>query len=100
MIGKFAETSSKPEMALMTPAKTDMRKLFNLAQSKYAEAPSLLGQSAEDRNSAVWLAACTIAEDVGHPKELALAYSIKTELIQGLIDMNLTNRLKELEALL
>jgi hypothetical protein len=100
MISKYAGMGSEPETELVTTAKADMQKLFNLSQSKYAAAPSLLGKSAEDRNSAVWLAACTIAEDVGHPKELVLVYSIKTELMQGLIDMNLVNRLKELEALL
>jgi hypothetical protein len=75
---------------------------------RYAAAPTLFGKSVEDKNSAIWLAAYAIAEDVGHPKEVfakliyteVLAKLIHTELLNALVATDLKNRIKALEAVL
>jgi hypothetical protein len=86
---KFAET-----------AEGDTLNHMNLRNSQFSQAASLLGKSAEDRNCAVWLATSTISEDVGHPKQIALALLIQNRLLQGLINLNLAERVKAMEMLL
>jgi hypothetical protein len=85
---------------VIATVKEDTLKHVNLRGSQYSEAPSLLGVSADDKNSAVWLAACTIAKDVGHPKDGGLILIIKVELLRGYIELKLPDRVEALEALL
>ena len=66
---------------------------------RYAAAPTLLGASVLDKNSAVWLAAHAIAEDVGYPRQV-FALLIHGQLLGGLAALNLANRIKALEAVL
>lgn len=66
---------------------------------RYAAASTLLGTSVLDKNSAVWLAAYAIAEDVGYSKQ-AFALLIHGRLLGGLAALNLANRIKALEAVL
>jgi hypothetical protein len=66
---------------------------------RYAAAPTLLGTSVQDKNSAVWLAAHAIAEDVGYPKEI-FALVIHNQLLVSLTALRLANRIKALEAVL
>jgi hypothetical protein len=87
MVGKLG---AKPALAGGTLSCIDFR------NSQYGQAPSLLGASAKDRSSADWLAATAIAEDAGHPKSV-LVYIAHTELLQGLADLKLEDRVKALE---
>lgn len=66
---------------------------------KYAEAPNLVGSSPQDQNSAVWLAATAIARDANYPISI-LIIAISVKLIDGLVAINLANRIKILEAAL
>jgi hypothetical protein len=66
---------------------------------RYAAAPTLLGASVLDKNSAVWVAAHAIAEDVGYPKQV-FALLIHGQLLGGMATLNLANRVKALEAVL
>jgi TPR repeat protein len=80
-------------------AEQDTLNNMDLRGSQYAEAPSLVGESGNDRNGAVWLAACAISEDVDHPKNLLLIVLIKNRLMQGLINLNLGQRIEAIEEL-
>jgi len=66
---------------------------------RYAGARTLLGTSAEDEDSAVWFAARAIAEDVDYPKVI-VAKLMRVKLTQGLVTLDLANRIKALEATL
>jgi hypothetical protein len=66
---------------------------------RYAAAPTLLGKSVQDKNSVVWLAANAIAEDIGHPKQ-AIALLIHGQLLRGLNNLSLANRIRALETVL
>jgi len=66
---------------------------------RYAAAPTLLGTSVQDKNSAVWLAAHAIAKDVGYTKE-RFALLIHNQLLVGLTALDLANRIRALEAVL
>jgi len=90
MAGKV---DAKPAPAAGTLSCIDFR------NAQYGQAPSLLGTSEKDRSSADWLAATAIAEDVGHPKSV-LVYIAHTELLQGLADLQLDDRVKALEEIL
>lgn len=72
----------------------------NLRGSEYGEADSFLGASGWDTSSAVWLAANTIAADVGCPKQGILVMLIQKRLMQGLIELNLPERVRVIETLL
>jgi hypothetical protein len=93
----FEETLGKLDGKSATPGQT--LSCIDFRNSQYAQAPSLLGTSANDRNSAAWLAAAAIAEDVGHPRSV-FVYIVHTELLRGLVDLNLADRIKTLEELL
>jgi hypothetical protein len=72
---------------------------------RYAEAPTLAGTSAEDHNCALWLAARAIVEDTGLPLGTAaekdvLAMPMSLKLSEGLLALDLANRIKALEAVL
>lgn len=80
-------------------AGTELLRGIQRLSLRYAAAPTLLGTSVQDKNSAVWLAAHAIAEDVGYPKE-RFALLIHNQLLVGLTALNLANRIKALEAVL
>lgn len=65
----------------------------------YTGSSSFLGQSVEDKESALWVAACAISEDVGHPKDIFLPLIIKIELMRGIKNLNLAQRVKAMEEL-
>jgi len=65
---------------------------------RYAEAPTLLGQNAEDGNCAVHLAARAIVADADLHEALAPLMVVK--LTEGLLALDLANRIKALEAVL
>jgi hypothetical protein len=72
---------------------------------RYAEAPTLMGTSAKDKNSALWLAASAIVEDAGLSSGTAelkdvLATIMTTKLCEGLFALDLANRIKALEVVL
>jgi hypothetical protein len=96
----FGQMLAKLDPELASTAKHDTLSHLNLRQLQYSKAPTLLGRSADDKNSAVWLAACTIAEDLNHPKDFVLVMFIKIRLTEGLVELNLENRVKALEELL
>jgi hypothetical protein len=86
---------------------TDLMILIQGHSLRYVAAPTLLGKSVEDENSAIWLATYDICEDVGHSKEFAklihtgvLAKLIHTELLSALVATDLKNRIDALEAVL
>jgi hypothetical protein len=66
---------------------------------RYAQAASLLGREANDKNSALWFAARAIAEDAGYPDEV-VAMLMANELGNGLVALDLANRIKTIEAVL
>lgn len=63
---------------------------------RYAEAPTLLGTSADDKNCAVYLAARAIVEDTD--LHIALVPLIRSKLTEGLVALDLANRIQALEA--
>jgi hypothetical protein len=66
----------------------------------YAEATSLLGTSAYDKHTAIWLAAENTAKDLDYPMDVLLTKLIQTQLIRGLANLDLADRVKRLEELL
>jgi hypothetical protein len=66
----------------------------------YAEATSLLGTSAYDKHTVIWLAAENIAKDLDYPMDVLLTKLIQAQLIRGLANLDLANRVKRLEELL
>lgn len=90
----FAEMLSKRDVN--TTGNGTLQALQGLSL-RYAEASTLAGTSTQDRNSALWLAACTIAEDVGYPKDI-FAMLMVGKLMDGLVELDLANRIKALEA--
>jgi hypothetical protein len=83
----------------MRIAGTELLRGIQSLSLRYAAAPTLLGTSVQDKNSAVWLAAHAIAEDIGYPKEI-FALLIHGQLLRGLVASSLANRIKALEAVL
>jgi len=69
------------------------------AYLRYADAPTLLGQSAQDKNSAARLATHAIAKDVGHPGEVFSSLMFG-KLLDGIVALDLANRIAALEAVL
>jgi hypothetical protein len=65
---------------------------------RYAEAPTLIGTSAQDSSCAVHLAARAILEDAG--LHSALAPLMVPKLTEGLVALDLANRIKALESVL
>jgi hypothetical protein len=65
---------------------------------RYAEAPTLIGTSAQDNNCALHLAARAILEDAG--LHAALAPLMVLKLTEGLVALDLAHRIKALEAVL
>jgi hypothetical protein len=83
------------------PAETAEREtlsFINTRGSQLSEAPRLLSNGTEDRNNAVWLAACMISEDVGLPKQIFLITLVQIELLRGFKTLNLAQRVKEIVA--
>jgi hypothetical protein len=96
----YAKMIGKLNAKHTATAKEDLLSHINLRGLQYSEAPSLFGKSAEDRNSAVWLAACTIAEDIDYPKHAFSVLLIQTELMRALVELNIVERVKAIEVLL
>jgi hypothetical protein len=72
---------------------------------RYAEAPTLMGTSAKDKNCALWLAARAIVEDASlslgtAAQSEALASLVRVNLTENLIALDLANRIKALEVAL
>jgi hypothetical protein len=71
---------------------------------RYAGAPSLLGTNEKDETCALGLAARAIAGDADLARTEAERYVlttiVRTQLMESLISLDLTNRIKTLEALL
>jgi hypothetical protein len=72
---------------------------------RYAEAPTLMGTSAKDKNCALWLAARAIVEDAGlslgtAAQSEALASLVMVNLTENLVELDLANRIKALEVAL
>jgi hypothetical protein len=72
----------------------------NLRCSEYRVATSVLGSGAEDTTSALWLAACAIAADVGHSGQAMLVLFIQEQLLQGVMVLRLAQRAGAIETLL
>jgi len=93
----FGETgNTHPEPA--PTAKQDALSYLNASGLKYSKASTLLGKIEDDKNSAVWIAACNIASDLNHPNRQLLVLLIKVRLVEGLVELDLANRVKALEA--
>jgi len=90
----FAEMLNKRKVNTTGDETLDALQGLNIS---YAEAPTLAGTSAQDKSSALWLAARAIAEDAGYPKEVFVTL-LTTKLMDGLIAIDLANRIKALEA--
>jgi hypothetical protein len=80
--------------------KDEILNYVNHRALQYAEAPSLLGTNADDKHTAVWLAAETTAKNVGYPRDVPLTKLIQTHLMEGLVKSDLANRVNRLEELL
>ena len=93
MLGKFEERLRKWKSKRATLS------YLNFHNFEYAKAPTLLGKSPDDRNSAVWLAACAIAEQVNYPNSAVPSLILHTELINGLVAMDVANRIRSLHSL-
>jgi hypothetical protein len=87
------------ELTSVPAAEREMLIYFNLRGSQYGKASKLAGK-AFDRNSAAWLAACAIADEVEHPQEIRLVPLIYARLIKGLINLQLDQRVKAIERFL
>jgi hypothetical protein len=84
------------ELASIPAAEKEMLIYLNLHGSQYGKASKLVGK-AFDRDSAAWLAACAIADEVDHPKEIRLIPVIYARLIKGVINLQLEQRVKAIE---
>ena len=74
--------------------------LISKRELEYAQMPSLLGKTEDDRQSAVSAASSTIAESVGRPKHAVLYMAIRLELLRAFTEMDLVARVKRIEAIL
>ena len=94
----FGESLGNTHPELASTAKQDALSYLNASGLQYSKASTLLGKIEDDKNSAVWIAACNIASDLNHPNRQLLVLLIKVRLIEGLVELNLANRVKALEA--
>jgi hypothetical protein len=86
---------------LDTPAlEADILGLVSIRELEYARATTLLSEKFNDRESAVWLAAFRVAESAGIPDRDILALPIMTALVRSLVDMDLAQRIRRVEACL
>lgn len=62
---------------------------------RYADAPTLLGTNVQDQNCALWLAARAITKDADLHEALTPLFVLK--LSEGLVELDLANRIDALE---
>jgi len=68
-------------------------------ETEYGSAPSLLGNSGDDRECVVWIAACAIAEGVDHAKDDLFVMTAKIRLMEILTIIDFPRRVDIVEAL-
>jgi hypothetical protein len=100
LVRLFAKMSSELDAGAVKTTKDDALNYVNVRCSEYKVAPSVLGSSAEDTTSALWLAASAIAADVGHPRHAMLVLFIQEQLLQGIMVLRLAQRVEAIETLL
>ena len=100
LVRRFAKVSRELDARSAKTTKDDALKYVNLRCSEYSGAPSVLGSSAEETTSALWLAASAIAADVGHPRQPMLVLFIQERLLQGIMELKLAQRVEAIETLL
>jgi hypothetical protein len=86
------------EKTELTSDKSDVLRFIAERELLYAKMPSVLGNDLNDPQSVLSVATNIIAEAVGRPKYLVLLELIRYELLQFFNEMNLRNRVKEIEA--
>ena len=100
LVRRFAKVSRELDARSAKTKKHDALNYVNLRCSEYSGATSVLGSSAEDTTSALWLAASAIAADVGHPRQRMLVLFIQERLLQGIMELRLAQRTEAIETLL
>jgi hypothetical protein len=94
----FAKMAGALNPKLAATAEDDTLNYVERRGSEYWEAAGLLGSGPEDRSSALWLAACTIAADVGNPRQAAPVLIIQNGLLRGLSALKFPERVSRLVA--
>lgn len=85
-----------------TPADIEeiVASLITKRELEYAQVKTLLGDTASEKQSVLWLAAHKIAEQCGHHKDMLFIQIIIRNFLQGLEAMELNQRLKRIETAL
>jgi hypothetical protein len=78
----------------------DLVSLFNARELEYGAAKSLIGETYQDRDTAVRIAATHIASAAGIPARDISVLALATELVGSLNRMELAGRVKKVEAAL
>jgi len=100
LVRRFAKVSRELDAHSAKTKKRDALDYVSRRLSEYSGATDVLGSSAEDTTSALWLAASAIAADVGHPKQAMLVLFIQERLLQGIMELKLAQRVEAIETLL
>jgi hypothetical protein len=100
LVRLFAKMSSELDADSVKTTKDDALNYVNLRCLEYRGTTSVLGSGAEDKTSALWLAASAIAADVGHPTQAMLVLFIQERLLEGIMKLRLAQRAEAIETLL